>query len=257
MHEITMAEPSRDFLAMRQAAGNHIQSFFQDGLQSWLKVDPRPPFLEHLSFRLGNQVFFIRVEDIDEKAEVPGNREGLLSVAEGWNGYPCLMPMRRTLRGWEPDGPGWGMIDLRDGKRINPSMLVTDEPVAMTDWELLDFAVQVVRTDLKERGCEIMSSHSNPQVDPNIWFVADMAKGPEWVVVRAARFPQRHAERPANLEAIASNVAHMSRRGHFASVSFASANNPEEPLWRGHGAEVVFEGLEPITQSSEPVSSPQ
>jgi hypothetical protein len=249
MHEITMAEPSRDFLAMWQAAGNHIQSFFQDGLQSWLKVDPRPPFLEHLSFRLGNQVFFIRVEDIDEKAEVPGNREGLLSVAEGWNGYPCLMPMRRTLRGWEPDGSGWGMIDLRDGKRINPSMLVTDEPVAMTDWELLDFAVQVVRNDLKERGCEIMSSHSNPQVDPNIWFVADMAKGPEWVVVRAARFPERRAERPANLEAIASNVAHMSRHGHFASVSFASADDPKGPLWRGHGAEVVFEGLEPVTQA--------
>lgn len=250
MHEITMVEPSRDFLAMWRAAGHHIQSFFQDGLQSWLKVDPRPPFLEHLSFRLGNQVFFIRVEDVDERAEVPGNCEGLLSIAEGWNGYPCLMPMRRTLRGWEPDQPGWGMIDLRDGKCIDPSMLVTNEPVAMTDWELLDFAVQVVRIDLKERGCEIMSSHSNPQVDPNIWFVADMAKGPEWVVVRAARFPQRRAARPANLEAIERNVAHMSRRGHFASVSFASADDPEGPLWRGHGAEVAFEGLEPLRQAA-------
>lgn len=250
MHDIPMAEPSRDFLAMWQAASNHIQSFFQDGLQSWLKVDPRPPFLEHLSFRLGNQVFFIRVEDVDEEAEVPGNRGGLLTVAEGWNGYPCLMPMRRTLQGWEPDRPGWGMIDLRDGKRINPSMLVTDEPVAMTDWELLDFAVQVVRNDLKERGCDIMSSHSNPQVDPNIWFVADMAKWPEWVVVRAARFPERRAERPANLEAIARNVAQMSRHGHFASVSFASADDPKEPLWRGHGAEVGFEGLEPLTQAA-------
>lgn len=249
MHEITMAEPSHDFLAMWKAAGNHIQSFFQDGLQSWLKVDPRPPFLEHLSFRLGNQVFFIRVEDVEERAEVPGNREGLLSVAEGWNGYPCLMPMRRTLRGWEPDRPGWGMIDLRDGKRINPSMLVTDDPVAMTDWELLDFAVQVVRNDLKESGYEIMSSHSNPQVDPNIWFVADMAKGPEWVVVRAARLTERHAERPASLDAIARNVAPMSRHGHFASVSFASTDDPEGPLWRGHGAEVAFEGLEPVTQA--------
>ncbi|MFN3989182.1 MAG: hypothetical protein ACK4IS_02865 [Erythrobacter sp.] len=249
MHEITMAEPSRDFLAMWQAAGNHIQSFFQDGLQSWLKVDPRPPFLEHLSFRLGNQVFFIRVEDVDEGASVPGNREGLLKVAEGWNGYPCLMPMRQTLRGWEPDHPGWGMIDLRDGKRINPSMLVTDEPVAMTDWELLDFAVQIVRNDLKERGFEIMSSHSNPQVDPNIWFVADMAKGPEWVVVRAARSPERQAERPANLHAIARDAAHMSRYGHFASVGFASIDDPEGHLWRGHGATIAFDGLERLTQA--------
>lgn len=168
MREITMADPSRDFLAMWSAAGNHIQSFFEDGLKSWLKVEPRPPFPEHLSFRLGNQVFFIRFEDVDERAEVPGNREGLLMVAEGWNSYPCLMPMHRSLRGWEPDRPGWGMIDLRDGKSINPSMLVTDDPVAMTDWELLDFAVQVVRHDLKERGYEIMSSNSTPEVDPNI-----------------------------------------------------------------------------------------
>lgn len=138
---------------------------------------------------------------------------------------------------------------MRDGKRVNPSMLVTDEPVPTTDWELLDFAVQVVRNHLKERGHEIMSSHSNPQVDPNIWFVADMAKGPEWVVVRAARFPQRQADRPANLETIVKNLAHMSKHGHFASVSFESASDPEEPLWRGHGAEVAYDGLKPISSS--------
>ncbi len=256
MHEITMADPSRDFLAMWSAAGNHIESFFEDGLRSWLKVEPRPPFLEHLSFRLGNQVFFIRFEDVDERAEVPGNREGLLRVAEGWNGYPCLMPMRRTLRGWEPDRPGWGLVDVRDGKSINPSMLVTDDPVAMTEWELLDFAVQVVRHDLKERGYEIMSSHSNPEVDPNIWFEEDMAKGPEWVVVRAARFPKLRAERPANLDAIARSAAHMSRRGHFASVGFASAEDPEGPLWRGHGATIAFDELEPIDLQTEPPSNP-
>lgn len=250
MHEITMAEPSRDFLAMWSAAGNHIQSIFQDGLQSWLKVDPLPPFLEHISFRLGNQVFFLRLEDVEERIAVPGSREGLLQVADGWNGYPCVMPLRRTLGGWEPDRPGWGLVDLRDGRSINPSMLVTDEPVPMTDWELLDFAVQVVRNDLKERGCEIMSSHSNPQVDPNIWFVADREKGPEWVVVRAACYPQQRAERPTNLDAIARNVAHMSGHGHFASVGFASAGDPEEPLWRGHGAEITFDGLEPLASLS-------
>jgi hypothetical protein len=251
MHEITMADPSRDFLAMWHAVGSHIQSFFEDGLHSWLKVEPRPPFLEHLSFRLGNQVFFIRFEDVDERAEVPGSREGLMSVAEGWNGYPCLMPMRRTLRGWEPDRPGWGLIDLRDGKPVDPSTLVSEEQVAMTDWELLDFAVQVVRNALKGRGYEIMSSNSNPQVDPNIWFVADMAQGPEWVVVRAARFPELKARPPAYRDEIARNVAQMSGRGHFASVSFASADDPNSPLWRGYCAEVEFEGLEPFDRACE------
>lgn len=251
MHEITMADPSHDFLAMWKSAGKHIQSFFENGLQSWLKVDPRPPFLEHLSFRLGNQVFFIRFEDVDQEVEVPGNREGLALVAEGWRGYPCLMPMRRTLRGWEPDRPGWGLIDVRDGKSIDPSRLVNEELVAMTDWELLDFAVQVVRNDLQGRGYEIMSSNSNPQVDPNIWFVADRAQGPEWAVVRAARYPNLRAQPPANLGAIAKNVARLGQRGHFASVSFASSDDPNGGLWRGYGAEVTFEGLEPIQRRRE------
>lgn len=128
-------------------------------------------------------------------------------------------------------------------------MLATEEPVAMTDWELLDFAVQVVRNDLKGRGYKIMSTHSNPQVDPNIWFVADIARGPEWVVVRAARFPGQKARTSPNLNAITRNVAHISGSGHFASVTFAGVNDPQGPLWRGHGLEVGFVGLEPITQA--------
>jgi hypothetical protein len=95
-----------------------------------------------------------------------------------------------------------------------------------------------------------MSSHSNPQVDPNIWFVAERGKGPQWVVVRAACYPQQRAEHPTNLDAIARNVAHMSGSGHFASVGFASAGDPEEPLWRGHGAEIAFNGLEPLPRLS-------
>jgi hypothetical protein len=42
----------------------------------------------------------------------------------------------------------------------------------------------------------------------------------------------------------------MSRHGHFASVNFASADDPQGPLWRGHGAEATFDGLEPLTQAA-------
>ena len=116
----------------------------------------------------------------------------------------------------------------------------------MTDWELLDFAVQVVRNDLKERGYKILSTHSNPQVDPNIWFVADIAKGLEWVIVRAARFPDQKARTSPNLNAIARNVAHLSGGGHFASVTFAGINDPQGPPWPGHGLAVWFDGPGPI-----------
>jgi len=48
---------------------------------------------------------------------------------------------------------------------------VTDELIEMTDWELQDFAVQAVHNDLMKNGRKILSSQSNPMVDPSIWFI--------------------------------------------------------------------------------------
>ena len=61
MHEIEMSEVSEEFAKCWKAAGIHIQNQAQGGLRSWLKADLNPPFLEHLSFRLGNQLFFVRI----------------------------------------------------------------------------------------------------------------------------------------------------------------------------------------------------
>ena len=63
----------------------------QGPLHSWLKANLNPPFLEHLSFRLGNQLFFIRIEDVDDKLEVPGSRDGIRAIADGCKGHACLM----------------------------------------------------------------------------------------------------------------------------------------------------------------------
>ncbi|MBK8008622.1 MAG: hypothetical protein IPK23_09420 [Rhizobiales bacterium] len=86
-----------------------------------------------------------------------------------------------------------------------------------------DFAVQIVRDHLEKQGRKLMSWQGNPSVDPSIWFVGD--HGPEWVVVRAARYPQTTADRPANWQQIAERCARIGKIGHFASVAAASAND--------------------------------
>ena len=128
--------------------------------------------------------------------------------------------------------------------------LVTDEKIEMTPWELQDMAVQVVRGALKRDGFELMSWQSNPQVDPSLWFIGSSG-GPEWVVVRAARYPAKTAARPDNWDDIAEACSQMSDTGHFASVGIVSAaqslGGAEEeavPLWRGHGMHVRYAGLE-------------
>ena len=87
---------------------------------------------------------------------------------------------------WVAERSGWGLVDARTGALVDPAHLVTDEKIEMTEWELQDFAVQVVRTQLEKEVCQLMSWQGNPDVDPAIWFVGE-SKGPEWVVVRAVR----------------------------------------------------------------------
>jgi hypothetical protein len=241
MHDIQMHETSDDFARCWQAAGLHLQGRVQDGL-SWLKADLAPPFLEHLSFRLGNQLFYIRLEENEGGLAVPGNRGGLLTIADGCQGHACLMPMRRRGTMWEPVLPGWGLMDLRTGRPLDPLTLVTNERIEMTDWEVHDFAVQVVRDQLRGDGVEIMSTQGNPAVEPSLWFKGE--DGPEWVVVRTYRYPAPPPPRPANWSAIAAGCARLSPRGHYITIGVANADDPSQPLWRGHGISVSADETE-------------
>ena len=171
MHNIEMTEVSEDFARCWKAAGLQIQNQAQGTLQSWIRANLEPPFLEHLSFRLGNQLFYIQLEDVDGNLMVPGNLEGLLAIADGCAGHACLMPMKRVGVDWVPAELGWGLIDARSRRPINPPALITEEDVLMTDWELQDLAVQVVREKISKDGSKLMSWNGDPRVDPSMWFV--------------------------------------------------------------------------------------
>jgi len=259
LHDIHMAEVSEDFAHCWQAAGLHIQNQAQGHLQSWLRFHLRPPFLEHLSFRLGNQLFYIQLEGVDDRLETPGSLDGLLAIADGCAGHACLMPMRRVGVDWEPTEPGWGLIDARTGRHVNPPALISDEMVVMTDWELQDLAVQVVRDHVSKDGKKLMSWNGDPRVDPSLWFVGDSG-GPEWVIVRAVRYPKKEASLPANMAELLSHFTKLGHPGHFASVAVASGDDPFDPgaeengnfapLYRGCGMHIRYKGLSSLKAGS-------
>ena len=91
----------------------------------------------------------------------------------------------------------------------------------MTAWELQSFAVQVVRDQLTQEGRRLMSWTDNPELNPSLWFVGDA--GPEWVVIRAARYPENEAPRPANFATIQQTFEARGFQCHFASVAFADS----------------------------------
>lgn len=167
------------------------------------------------------------------------------------------MPMKRQGEEWRPLLPVWGLQDAKTHKLINPPELITDQKIEMTDWELHDFAVQVVRQSLETEGKKIMTWQSNPGVDPSIWFEGE--QGPEWVVVRGVRYPKNEAALPENMVGIIDHCAKMSATGYFASVAFVNLDDPIDPqatitgnflpLYRGYGANVRYEGLKLVSSS--------
>jgi hypothetical protein len=50
-------------------------------------------------------------------------------------------PAEERMRIWSPDLPGWGLLDERTGRPVDPVALVTDEKIEMTAWERQDIAV--------------------------------------------------------------------------------------------------------------------
>ena len=85
-------------------------------------------------------------------------------------------------------------------------------------------------------------------MNPSLWFVGDA--GPEWVVIRAARYPEGEAPRPANFATIQQTFEARGFKGYFASVAFADSRRAAAssakpmPLYRGDGMYVAYGGLE-------------
>ena len=147
MFPIELSTPSQKFAQCWQTAGRHLD-IKGDGAINWLKSELTPPFLEHLSFRLGNQLFYIRLVDVDKSVQMPCNLSGLMSVAKGCNGHACLMHMKNMDGEWQVLDPDWGLTCSSTNQSINPVDLFSDEIIEMTDWELQDFAV-LCRNDKK------------------------------------------------------------------------------------------------------------
>ena len=253
-YEIPACDVSDDFAICWRAAGKHLEACGLDGkvtagvqANGWLRASLNPPFLEHLSFRMGNQLFFVRIEDADGLLDIPGNTQGLLRVADKCKGHACLMPMGKHSDGrWIPSLPGWGLQDAFDHRSVCPPQLVTTQKIEITEWELHDFAVQVVRQQIEREGRPLISWQSDPDIDPSIWFVG--GQGAEWVIVRGAKYPQKDAALPPHWRDVVDGCAKVSGRGNFASASFACMETIDhgDQLYRGDPCVCNYSGMTPL-----------
>lgn len=250
MYDINNTAPTDEFRLAYAEARRHIGSFQRPGFE-WLKSSPAPPFLDHMSFFLGNQAFYVHLEDLDSMLQLPGNIEGLLRIADGCNGHACRLVMKKRVEcGWQPALPGWSLLDAVSGKPIDPPSLVTDEKIELTDWEVNDFAVQLVANYLSEEGKRVTSAVGHPDVYPQIWL--EEGDSIEWVIVGVARHPSALPSPTVEIRDMARHLASKGfKKGYFASIVLANVDDPFDPAAAGNGNYLpLVRGVEAVARYS-------
>lgn len=246
MYQVSPESSQHEFLDLWDAAKAHLDLQVDGGIRFWLCMWPWPSAIEHHCFRLGNQIFLIRVVDADGRIEGPGSLASMRAAARGLRAHFCLLPMKRSRMDgrWLADRGGWGLVSAQTGQPVDPVALVTEQAVVMTDWEVHHFAVGALRHALKEHGRMVTGWHCDPRVFPTIWF-STQSEEQQWIVVRAARYPKTPSK-PRHWRSIVEQCRANSSRGHFQPVVISCDSKAEEmiptlgPLLRGHPLQAFY-----------------
>ena len=250
MHTVEQDGVSTDFIGAWQAALKHLSVMGGDSIR-WLRAYLDQPFAEHLSFVLGNQLFFVYVQAA-EFQDLP-TEEVFLWCSKQANAIPCRLPMVVAAGEWTRRNQGWGLNHAVTGKPVDPAALVSEELILMTDWEVHDVGIQVVAQHLSRENCSVISRQPDPRIFPQLWF--DDNGHSFWALVNATRDPAALPRLNEGIRAQAQTMAQeLGSRGFFGSVLVTSCDavvddegNWENltPLFRGHPLQVSFDGLQP------------
>jgi hypothetical protein len=276
---IDRPEPSEIFLRARHIAGSQLQDQFNannqksvnssyDGFK-WIKAELTYPSFDNLTFAYKNSVFSVVIELIDDKGSsfTKQQKDRLLIACEENNLIPCTFRLNfkeksdnfiSKLMGnkeqldyeLKPIKQGWNLYDARTSQEIDPLYLASNEKTLMSEWELSNFAIQVVRNDLEKEGNQILSFCDLPEVNPQIWF--KNKKGETgWVIVKHIKNEnEKDYKEWVGLED--RNPQLKPYDGYFASVQLVPSVGwigvSEFPtdLFRGDGMYVNYKGLERI-----------
>ena len=260
MYDIDRPEPSRFFVDTRKMVGNWLQQRMnQIKGTRWIKGYLTYPAFEHLSFSYKNQIFCVVVDIIDEntkKSCLPDKTKNLLiKECEKNNLIPCLYkvlvdnpqnPVYNTLKQYSD---GWNLFDARNNEPIIPERSGTDDLVEMSEWELNDFAIQVVGDYIIDNlKLKILSYQNIVGLDPQLWFMDDNQQK-HFVIVRYTMYPNKEAQKTNNISSIQTKCKEYD--GFFASVAFCSKGENPSVLYRGQESYISFTGLEKLAPPKE------
>ena len=253
--DIEIADYSQEFVECHTEIAEYLRLQGQRQI-SWLYFASFPTPV-HISFRLGNQIFFVRFQDVNNELHVPGHMEGFLAICEGFKCFPCILPIRKSLKGWTAENSGWGLIDARTNKPLDPFSLISDEKIEMSEHEIHEAAVTHVHEQFLEKtmGYQVTRWIKDPILNPSVSFLN--YRNEECHVIVGVS----HSSEPLKDIRLYMDTMHsaLSRRPdskvYFASVQVLSSyddfKNPTMPLYRGYPLSIAMPQLVSIDHKAQ------
>lgn len=269
-YEIDRTEPSPQFLNARNVAGCVLQDQFKSlggKVEAhkdfrWVKAELTWPSFDHLTFAHGNRVFSVLV-DAMEGGRSSISRQAMdrfLEATRENDLVPCVFPVKTETM--SPAASGWNLFDAVELTPLDPQSFDMTGKIVMSEWELRNFVIQIVRDFITQDGAsEVLSFTDVLGVDPQVWF-QDAQRNRAWVIVRHC--PQITGDEWGEFVGLEeTNPQLMPYDGYFAAVSLASSEpvlldldgkiiplserfSGKAPLYRGDGFHIKFEGLKRI-----------
>lgn len=139
--------------------------------------------------------------------------------------------------------------DLKLNKEWSINDYDLEEEIELTEWEIHDFGIQVVRESLEREGHNILGWTS--KTDAPVQISAELDGVKTFIAVNTVRYPEREAIISAKQIGAAKELAGKDDAAlKTASVSIASADDPFDPsgayaypILRGEAANASFDGL--------------
>ena len=263
VYSVFSFEPGADFLECYRVARKHLEIKSDEGLV-WQKAWPTPPFLEHLSFGLGNQKFFIRLYDIDGQLECPPNEDGTILAAQEFNGFACYLPMQKKNNTWEVLGEGWGLCahatkepEFPNDPSVNPTELITDERILLNEAEFHERAVSCYLEMLMDRfpDATFYPPQFDKRVKPSLRIRRHNKNFDEVFSIFAYRSNEEFSENDKRKSHMVATTAHLMEMGfkHYvvdvkliSEKEILDATSEYSPLCRLEPCASIFTKLENI-----------
>jgi len=249
-------EPSQKFLEDRRYAMLYIQKKMNkfdtpidDEMQEfrWIKTELSYPSFDDFTFAYRNKIFSVLVERAKETENNKfsfGNERRVKTLThecKNNNLTPCIFPIIENNEGGYIFYGEWNLINAITKKFVAPITEASDELIEVSDWELQNWAVQIVADNIYNQGLKLFSYCDVLGIEPNIWF--ENAEGKTcWVEVLFTKYPNK--DKPFSFKNWPSEV--LKHDGYKAIVSFANAENFSEKIYRAQAADVNFKGIEYI-----------